>query len=481
MPGFTISGELGSSVTGSTWAAVRCHDDRALVLRIIRVSDVAGAQAVTTPLMAALQRIQSHHLVHLHDAIALPDGTLALVFDQVTGGSLARVLGARGKLTPGETVTVVAPLFRALAELHAAGVVHGDLAPARVLFSGDGKPLISGLGVAALVGKEIGPADGASGFAAPELLHGAAASSASDVYAMAAIGWLCLTGVLPVAGTRPSSATASGGTPAGLVDVLTACLTTDPAARHSAAAAAVEVFDAAAAQGVHLGAVLDPAADITRRIRAAAVTAPSQALPTRLRHRRFMAVAFAALLAVSALGLAAAFLHPRPLADQPAGVRPSALPSRTPYTPAAPQVGPTAPQNVTEVATSPDSPRKDAPRLLQELVDSRALAYLARSIPLLDLVYAPGAARAAADRSNIATAIKNGATYLGLAFVVKDVAFVDGTSDTARIRATIVTPAYETGQLDGRMVTHPQETVGPSVFTLSWAPDGWRILRLTQP
>ena len=133
------------------------------------------------------------------------------------------------------------------------------------------------------------------------------------------------------------------------------------------------------------------------------------------------------------------------------------------------------------MVTAPDSPRTATVGLLQALVDARALAYGARNPALLDLVYAPGATRALADRSNIATSLRNGATYLGLSFVVKDVVFLDGTPDTARIRATIVTPAYETGQADGRKVPHPEETVGPSVFTLDLAPDGWRILRLTTP
>ena len=131
--------------------------------------------------------------------------------------------------------------------------------------------------------------------------------------------------------------------------------------------------------------------------------------------------------------------------------------------------------------TEPDAPRVHAAALLQALVDARALAYVARNPALLDLVYAPGAIKAVLDQSNIATAFKNGATYLGLAFVVKDVAFLDGTPDTARIRATIVAPAYKTGQPDGRKVSHAQEIVGPSVFTVKRAPDGWRILSLTGP
>ncbi len=131
--------------------------------------------------------------------------------------------------------------------------------------------------------------------------------------------------------------------------------------------------------------------------------------------------------------------------------------------------------------TDPGSPRIAASGVLQALVDARALAYAARNPVLLDLVYAPGATKAGVDRSNLETALHHAATYLGLAFVVKDAVFLDGSSTRARIRATIVTPAYETGQPDGRKIPHRQETVGPGVFTLSLTRDGWRILALTAP
>lgn len=130
------------------------------------------------------------------------------------------------------------------------------------------------------------------------------------------------------------------------------------------------------------------------------------------------------------------------------------------------------------MVTAPDSPRVAPAGLLQALVGSRALAYLARNSALLDLVYAAGAPGAGVDRGNIGAALRNGGTYLGLEFVVKDVAFLDGTSNTARIRATVVTPAYQTGQPDGRKVPHAQDIAGPSVFALRLTSDGWRILAL---
>src|SRR5450756_1181513 len=168
-----------------------------LVLKVIPVSDVAEARVHAVQLMAVLHQIENEHLVGQHGAIALTDGNLALVLDQVTGGSLAQLLGERGNLSPGETVTTLAPLFGALAALHAAGVEHGDLAPRSILFSADGRPLIGDVGVARLMGQAGGQVGRDDSFMAPEVARGAPSTAASDVYSMAALGWLCLTGAPP--------------------------------------------------------------------------------------------------------------------------------------------------------------------------------------------------------------------------------------------------------------------------------------------
>jgi hypothetical protein len=131
--------------------------------------------------------------------------------------------------------------------------------------------------------------------------------------------------------------------------------------------------------------------------------------------------------------------------------------------------------------TASSSPRTAAVGLLQALVGARALAYVARDPVLLDLVYAPGAPQAVVDKGNIAAALKNGGTYLGLSFLIRDAAFQNGTSTTARIQVTIVTPPYRTGQPDGRTISHAQEILGPCTFTLSLTQDGWRILGLSVP
>ena len=85
------------------------------------------------------------------------------------------------------------------------------------------------------------------------------------------------------------------------------------------------------------------------------------------------------------------------------------------------------------------------------------------------------------DHGNIATALKKGGTYLGLAFVVKDVAFLEGTSDTARIRATHPDARLSDGTAgrSGRCRHAQDDRAGPQSSPLSLTPDGWRIRALT--
>lgn len=522
VPGFITTGEEITTATGPQWSAVRSLDGHPFMLKVIAVDDVTQAQALADGQLAAQQRVGSEHLVRRHGAMVTADGRLAVVLDEVSGGSLSHLLAARGQLTAGETVTTVAPLFRALADLHNCGVVHGDLAPGSVVFTADGRPLIADLGIAGLLAREADPpgvaetSTEAAAFSAPELQGGAAPSPASDVYAMAALGWFCLTGLAPgPAGIRRPLTSLRPDTPRRLGEVLTACLATNPVARPSAGAAAVEVFEAAPAESVALASVSDPGAEITRRIRAAAA-ADSEPAPRAIR-KRHQARLICAVVAAIVVALGAGtfwLLRPAPVAARPlavgsasrASVQPSpspstasdgqsSTPSPTETTPARLATMPatmrtvasTTPSTLTksqspaDLMAAPDSPRLATAAVLQALVNARAVAYVLRDPALLDLVYAPGAPKAEADKVNIATALKNGGTYLGLSFVIRDVAFLDGSSGAARIRATIVTPAYQTGQPDGRKIAHPQEILRPCIFSLTLTPNGWRIQVLAVP
>ncbi|HEY5051058.1 MAG TPA: protein kinase, partial [Acidothermaceae bacterium] len=101
----------------------------------------------------------------LRSVVSTTDG-LVLVLDYAEGGSLAAVLGVRGRLSTGEVVAIGAPLGQALAEIHARGLTHGDVTPGNIVFDRSGKPLLADLGVANLIGEQAGPAGRTPGLTA---------------------------------------------------------------------------------------------------------------------------------------------------------------------------------------------------------------------------------------------------------------------------------------------------------------------------
>lgn len=84
-----------------------------------------------------------NHAIVLDDLVTLPDGRLALLFEQVPGPRLSDVLaGHSGRLSLGEAVTMLAPLAEALDAAHAIGITALGLQPDAVRFSASGAPVI---------------------------------------------------------------------------------------------------------------------------------------------------------------------------------------------------------------------------------------------------------------------------------------------------------------------------------------------------
>jgi serine/threonine protein kinase len=109
------------------------------------------------------------------------DGSLYLAEEWVEGAALSH------EPVPGKARELAAAAAGAVAGLHAAGLVHGDLKPANVLKAARGVRLID-FGSARRVAPKAGdPAPlqrGTRGYLAPELAGGAGATPASDVFAL---------------------------------------------------------------------------------------------------------------------------------------------------------------------------------------------------------------------------------------------------------------------------------------------------------
>ncbi|MEX5712122.1 protein kinase [Parafrankia sp. FMc6] len=138
-----------------------------------------------------LTQLDHPHLCQLLDIVPA-DGLRLLVTELLPGGTLASQ-----SLTPQAACAVVLAAADALMHAHAAGVLHRDVKPANILFTADGRPKLTDLGVVGLVDGTPLTAGGVVGTAqymAPEQVTGGRLGPATDVYALAATLYELLAG-----------------------------------------------------------------------------------------------------------------------------------------------------------------------------------------------------------------------------------------------------------------------------------------------
>lgn len=250
VPGYDVVELLGFGSGGEVWLAREQATGSPVALKRLHADADLAARDRLRREAAVLAGIDHPHVLRLRSVVGAGE-SLVLVLDLATGGSLARLLATRGRLSPGEVVTIAVPLAQALAAIHAQGLVHGDVTPANVLFTADGRPVLSDLGVSRLLGAPHNDVGGTPGFLDPAVLAGGQAGPAADVHGLAATCLAALAGY-PAYDESGCRAPLPGESTL-LTAALESALAPDPAARPGAAELAAAVFEVAAAEPVRLG------------------------------------------------------------------------------------------------------------------------------------------------------------------------------------------------------------------------------------
>ena len=93
-------------------------------------------------------RLEHPHIVPLYDYWREPGGAY-LVFRLLTGGTAQAALVSGGAFDVARVSRLVEEVGSALLAAHTAGVVHGDVKPANVLFDAAGNSYLTDFGIAA--------------------------------------------------------------------------------------------------------------------------------------------------------------------------------------------------------------------------------------------------------------------------------------------------------------------------------------------
>ncbi|MCX4752059.1 serine/threonine-protein kinase [Kitasatospora purpeofusca] len=192
--------------------------------------------------VAASRRVSGAYTAAVMDAdVEAVTPWLASVF--VVGPSLADAVESGGPLPSDAVHGLAVGLATALVEIHRAGLIHRDLKPGNVLLAEDGVRVID-FGIARAVEEDAelthtGGVIGSPAFMSPEQAEGRALTPASDVFSLASLLALALSGRSPFEGASAlrtlynivHSEPDLGGVAPETRPFLEACLVKDPAAR----------------------------------------------------------------------------------------------------------------------------------------------------------------------------------------------------------------------------------------------------------
>ena len=128
------------------------------------------------------------------------NNTAYLVMEYLDGTPLYRLVKEKGRITAPELLPRLYPLIRDMGRLHAAGVIHRDVSPDNVMWMKDGTLKLLDFGCARAMedGKSMTVAL-KQGFAPVEQYRTHGQGPWTDVYALCATVYYCLTGKIPPA------------------------------------------------------------------------------------------------------------------------------------------------------------------------------------------------------------------------------------------------------------------------------------------
>ena len=203
---FDVIGLAGRGGMGEVYRAVHRASGEPVALKVMPATDESRQRFVLEA--AAVEAVHHPSIVAYREHGELADGRVFLAMEWVEGESLTARL-RRERLALHDSLVLAGKLARALAAVHAAGLVHRDVKPGNVILR-DGDPsapvlldfgLVKPIAAREAAITTVGMALGTPGYMAPEQARGSIKLDArADVFALACLIFRCITGDKPFPG-----------------------------------------------------------------------------------------------------------------------------------------------------------------------------------------------------------------------------------------------------------------------------------------
>lgn len=195
-------------------------------------------------------QISHPSIVALHDmGIDESSSTPYLVMEYVEGQPLERMLD-KGSIPFPRACAWIGDVASALSLAHRKGIIHGDVKPANILVSDDGRIKLTDFGMARLASRDMKdtPLLGTPAYWCPEQILGKPQDARSDIFSLGVVLYEMITGNRPfdadslqgmcariMSSTPLPPSQTNPSLPAGLNELVLACMEKDPARRRASA------------------------------------------------------------------------------------------------------------------------------------------------------------------------------------------------------------------------------------------------------
>lgn len=195
--------QVGRGSFGRVFEAVDTRLDRQVALKLLDAVPVDSAANVV-PEARLLAQVRHENVVTVFGADYFAPA-VGLWMEFVHGRTLRALCNEQDPFSAAEALLVGLDVSRALAAVHRAGFVHGDIKAQNVMRQAGGRIVLTDFGAARLI--RFRP-DGRHGtatpyYAAPELFLGGQATVRTDMYALGVLLYFLVTGRFPVTGGSP--------------------------------------------------------------------------------------------------------------------------------------------------------------------------------------------------------------------------------------------------------------------------------------
>jgi tetratricopeptide (TPR) repeat protein len=208
---YRILGQVGEGGMGVVYVAEDLHLGRRVAIKIPHAGrDEKHYRARFLREARSVSRLRHPNIAAVHDYGETDDGQPFIVMELVSGHTLGDVLAKTG-LSIARSVEVARQTAEALSEAHRRGVVHRDIKPSNVVIDDGGEVKVLDFGLA----KQLHEDGGAGGpeaqtllsartrsdvvigtplYLSPEQARGSKVDGRSDLFALGALLYECLTG-----------------------------------------------------------------------------------------------------------------------------------------------------------------------------------------------------------------------------------------------------------------------------------------------